>query len=125
MENIPQTVDKQVDQKIEENLVLDNKLETVNIRTVDSQKLSHIEGKQITTIIYAPHAQTVDVSGIPIIEKTERSSFVTVQEYERAVEHNQSTVTESKEIWGFDVGEIAGEKLTSGAETQNINDTFK
>jgi len=125
VENIPQTVDKQVDQKIEENLVLDNKLETVNIRTVDSQKLSHIEGKQITTIIYAPHAQTVDVSGIPIIEKTERSSFVTVQEYERAVEHNQSTVTESKQIWGFDVGDIAGEKVTSGPETQNIKDSFK
>lgn len=124
VENVPQKVDKNVDRQIEENSILDTTLETVNTKTIDKQILSHIEGKQITTITYAPHVHTHSISDAQI-EKMERKSFVTAQEYDRTAETIQSTTTESKQIWGFDFGEIVGKKVTPGQETQSIGDTFK
>ncbi|HMM38564.1 MAG TPA: DNA/RNA non-specific endonuclease [Desulfovibrio sp.] len=125
VENAPQVIDEQTSKQVEERSGPDKVLETVSMRSVDKQTLSHVEGRQITTITYAPHAQMQDVLNTSTIESIDRESFVAVQENVTTGTLDKQTTTESKQILGWDLGSVIGEKVTPGPESQSLDSTTK
>ena len=125
VDNAPQVIDKQTSKQVEESVGPDKVFETVSTRSVDKQTLSHVEGRQITTITHAPHTNTQAYSNTSTIEKVERESCVAIQEDIRTSTVDKKVRVESVQVLGQDVGSVISKKVTPGPETQSIDSTSK
>jgi len=125
VENAPQSINKRLSQKVEEKFGPDKSFDTAATRTVDTQTSSHIEGRQVTTTTYMPHAQVEGTPHAAFIDKVERKTVVVVQENVTTRTIDQEVQTESMQILGWDVGGVIGKKVTPGQETKSVYNISK